>query len=337
MADHSGIKILQYFLQKLKSFFLSKDILSFLLFLAFSAAMWFVHALDKERETLIEIPVRVVGVPPNIQIISNVPEFIEVDVRDKGMNLLAYSHAKKIPLTIDVSRAFNQKGEFLISSDVLRSRLDHYLQPTTSVIEIHPDTILIQYEKQSLAVLPVKLVADIEPAHQHVISDTSKVEPSTVTVYGPKKEVEALRFVPTERLVLKDVADTVSVVCRLNPIRHIRFSPNKVKVTIFAEQFTEKKIQIPVQSINCPPGLIIRTFPATVSVVYTLGLSHFNSNQLPDIKVYIDYNDVRDNQLSRQKLKIINSTPYISNVRIDPQDVEFLLERIKPATPKLVH
>ena len=74
MADKNGIRILKHYSQKLKSFFLSKDILSFLLFLVLSAGFWFVNALGKEKETTLSIPVRYVGIPVNVAITNSPPE-----------------------------------------------------------------------------------------------------------------------------------------------------------------------------------------------------------------------------------------------------------------------
>jgi len=72
--------------------------------------------------------------------------------------------------------------------------------------------------------------------------------------------------------------------------------------------------------------LLIRTFPAIVNVTYTVGLSHFNSLVPDDIQVYLDYNDLISGKLNKQRLKIINNTSHISNIRIVPQEVEFILE-----------
>ncbi len=326
MADNRGIKLLRYYLQKLKSFFLSKDILSFLLFLALSSAFWFVHALGKERETNIAIPLRYVGVPPYVAITNTPPAKILLSVKDQGMRLLSYSKPHINPLTIDLSRVFFQKGEILITSDQLSGRINRYLQPTTTILEVHPDSILIQYEKLSSKTLPIALVSKIELAHQHIFSNNIQLEPSQVTVFGPKRILESLKMIRTEILKASNISDTTSYICRLKPIKSVRFSANDTKATVFVEQFTEKKVQIPITSINCPGNLNIRTFPTTAEVTYTVGLSHFNSIIANNIQVFLDYNDLKDGKLSKQKLKTSSNSPYISNLRVSPQEVEFILE-----------
>ena len=327
MAENSGIKLLTNYWQKLKSFFLSKDILSFLLFLALSAAFWFVNSLGKEKENEVTIPLRYIGVPQFIAISNIPPSEITVSVKDQGIHLWEYSRKNIRPLTIDLSRVFYQKGEILITSDQLRGKVNRYLLPTTSILEFYPDSLIIQYEKLSMVTLPIELVSNIELAHQHVFSNAIQIEPSQVTVFGPKSILDKLKSVKTELLSLKNMTDTNSYSCKLKPIKSARYSANDTKVTVYVEQFTEKKMQLPITAVNCPGNLIIRTFPTQVEVTYTVGLSHFNLINPKDIQVYLDYNDLKSVKLSKQKLRIKSNSIDISNIRISPQEVEFILEK----------
>jgi hypothetical protein len=329
MADKTGIKIFRYYLQKLKSFFLSKDILSFLLFLVLSASFWFIHALGKDRETTLTVPLRYIGVPLNVAITNSPPEEIQISIKDQGLRLFDYSRSHISPLTIDLSRKYYQKGEILITSDQLSGKISRYmhLMPTTTVLDVHPDSILIQYQKLSKKNLPVELVSNIELAHQYILSEKIKIEPDRVTVFGPKSVIDTLKSVRTELLELANLSDTVYLRCKLKPAKLLRYSASQCKVSIFVEPFTERKVQIPVIAIGCPPQLSIRTFPAFVSATYTVGLSHFNMLNPNDIQVFLNYNDLKSNKFSKQKLQIKNNTAHISNIRISPEEVEFILEQ----------
>lgn len=329
MAEKDGIiKLLTLYIKKLKSFFLSKDILSFLLFLALSATFWFVNALGKDRETIISIPIRYIGVPQNVIITNSPPTEILLNVKDQGLRLFSYSHKPLTPLAIDLSRVFYQKGEILITSDQLNDRIKRYMkfQPTTSILEVQPDSIIVEYEKLSMTTVPIEFVSKLELAHQYILSDKIQLEPSSVTIFGPKKVLDTLKFVRTELKEINNLGDTSVFSSKLQPIKSVRFSTNEIKVSIFVELFTEKKVQIPISNVNCPKHLSIRTFPAVVNATYSVGLSNFNAFKINDIQVFIDYNDIKATKESRQKLRIINNTTHISNLRISPQEVEFILE-----------
>ena len=326
MAENSFIKLLRFYSQKLKSFFLSKDILSFLLFLVLSSAFWFVNALGKERETNIVIPVRYVGLPQNIAITNLPPSEININIKDQGLQLFTYSKNHLTPLTIDLSRNFYDKGEILITPDQIRGKLSRYILSSTSILEIHPDSILIDYARLSEKKIKIELLANIELAPQYMLTDKIHLDPQQITVFGPKKILDTLKYVQSEILELKKLNDTTVVKCKLKPIKNVRFSANEINVVLYVEQFTEKKIQLAITSINCPDHLFIRTFPAFVNVTYTVGLSNFNISEANDIQVYLDYNDLKLDKLKKQKLKVINNTKHISNIRIVPQEVEFILE-----------
>ena len=329
MAENKGINFLKYNLKKLKSFFLSKDILSFLFFLVLSSAFWFVNSLGKDQETTITIPIRYVGIPMNVAITNFPAREISLNVKDQGIRLLYYSSRNLTPLTIDLKRTFYQKGEILITSDQLSGRISRYihLKSTTTVLEVHPDSLLIQYEKLSSKTLPIKLISKIEFAPQYMLSEDIQLSPNKITVFGLKKTIDTLKFVQTELLELNDLSDTSFYTCKLKPIKNVIFSTRNTRASIYVEPFTERKVQIPVTNINCPQKLSIRAFPAFVNVTYTVGLIHFNTLSPSDIQVYLDYNDLILTNQSKQLLKIKNNSPYISNIRISPQEVEFVLEQ----------
>jgi len=327
MADKKGINFLVRNLQKLKSFFFTKDILSFLLFLALSSTFWFVHALGKERETNIVVPIRYVGIPINVSITNSPPSEISLNIKDQGLRLFDYSKRHITPLTIDLSRVFYQKGEILITPDLLSGRIRRYLKPTTSILDIQPDSILIQYEKLGVKSVPIKLISKIELANQYMLSNNIQLDPDIVTVFGPKRVLDTIKFVRTDLLELKNLNDTSYFRCKLKPIKSVRFSVKHTKVSVFIEPFTERKVQIPVTAVNCPEHMSIRTFPTFVNATYTVGLSQFYTLAPKDIEVYLDFNDLKLSKQSKQILKVKNNTTHISNIRISPLEVEFILEQ----------
>ena len=323
MAENSFIRILRIYLIKLKAFFMSKNVLSFLFFLLLSTTFWFVSALGKERETTIVVPVAYVGIPQDIMITSAPVENIALSVKDEGKMLLNYSSQMRSPLTIDLGKVFYKKGEITVSSDELSARISRYVLPTTTVLSINPDTIYIQYEKLVTRTLPIQIDGEIEPAPQHFFSVPIRLEPSEVTVFAPEHILDTLKYIKTKPLEYKNIKDTVSVSVELQPIKSVKFASDKTKISIFPEKFTEKSVQLPILFLNCPKHLIIRAFPATVNVKFNVGITRFNEKN--DIKIVLDYNEI-DKGANKQKPQAITTASYISNVQIFPEEVEFVLE-----------
>lgn len=325
MSDNRGIQLLKKMTQKVKAFLFSKDALSFLLFLVLSTAFWFSNTVNKTREASITVPLRYNALPKNYIITNQVPLEIKLNIKDEGMNLFSYSKKRLIPLNIDLSQIDSDKNYFKLSSEQILSKLSHYLHPTTSILGFMPDSIYVQYEKMDEVTLPVKLNVDVELAQQYILSDSIRVIPQRVTVYGSKEALKNLKEIETERLTLKQMKDSAFLKVRLMPMESVSFSTDEVNVDIKTEIFTEKRVQIPVTFINVPDNFTIKSFPALVDVVYNIGLSHYNT-KYDVVTVIADYNDIKQNIQEKQKLKVINASSKVFNVRIIPEEVEFIIE-----------
>ena len=325
MAESRLIRLIGYLFTKLKSFLLSRNVLSFVSFLALSAGFWFVNALDKERDTEISIPVRYEGIPQQIAITNSAPQEIKLKVRDQGINLFSYSRRRITPITLDVKRNFYEKGLIPISPEHIRAKLSLYLLPTTTVLEVKPDSLVLEYERLSTAVLPIELDANIKPAQQYIFSEKISLTPDSITVFAPARILKKLSSLKTEHIELRNVSDTLFKQVKILPIKNVRFSTTITQMSIFVEMFTEKQMQLPLTIINQPKNITIRTFPAFINVRFNVGLSHFKQIKPDDLKAVFDYSEISKGT-NKQKIKIVNQASYISNLRHSPEEVEYLIE-----------
>ena len=327
MSDESEIKKRNHYFRKIKRLLISKDALIFLFFLALSGAFWFVQSLDKQRETTLRIPIDYMGIPEDVELENKLPNRIEIKVRDEGLTLMKYNSRNTVPLALDLQRVYFAKGKIVITTDQLKNRISRYVLPTTAVLQIKPDSIVILYHKLSSVTLPIKLNGEFKLTSQYVLSDSVQIEPSTVKIFGPKNLVDTMKAVYTEKLDMKSLSDTTFIQLKLEkPKQGIKYAFDDVNVGIFVEMFTEKKIEMPVTIINAPENMNIRIFPPTVSVSYNVGLSNFNKVRENDIKVVFDYREAKELDKRRYKLQVVEDSPYISNIRLSPERVEFLLE-----------
>lgn len=326
MAENDYIGFFRHSLLKLKMFFYSKDVLSFSLFFMLSAGFWFVNVLDKVRETTIEIPVSYVSVPQNIEFVNAVAVSVKVNIRDNGKELLSYSKRNNKPIAINFDRQFYQNGTIVVSPDEIRQVLSRYLSPTTTILQIQPDSLIIDYRRLETRSVPVKLDARISLAHQFVMNPNVEIKPSHISVIGSGNTFDSLKIIDTKLLELHNLKDTAVQIVKLKPIAGLRFVPDEVQVTVLVERFTEKKVSVPITVINCPEHLVVRIFPSQVFVSVNVPMSSFANVTASDFKVYFDFDDISGNSKSKYKLKIDYKKKYIKNLRIVPSEVEYLIE-----------
>lgn len=327
MAENSAKRVIRYFVLKLKSFFLSKDVLSFLVFLLLSAAFWFVNALNKERELSLNIPIVYTGIPDNISLYDEIPASVNVKVKDLGKTLWNYIANSPTEIIIRVNQNFKESGLLNISNSELISAISQKLYPSSVILSVKPEKIVAKYAAMHTRLVPVKLNTEIVTANQHQLCNAPEYFPAVVEVFGPKSILDTLSFVPTELLKVEGLNNSRSYNIKLKDINSLRYSVNVISVMLCAEMFTEKSADLLVHIINMPENISVKTFPANVKATFNIRVSHFKSFDKDDIQIVFDYNDVKNEDRSRNRLKIINHKEFISNVRIQPEEVEFIFEK----------
>lgn len=326
MPDNSVKRYLTYNIIKLKSFLLSKDVLSFLVFLFLSATFWFLNALNEERELTLTLPVHYKGIPPDIQFRDRLPGELVIKLKDEGVNLWSYVLNRPERVEFFIDHLFKENGIVSITSSQLQSAVGQYLLPSTLIQVVSPESTAAHYYRLHSRKVPVYLQASITPADQFMLNSDIRVQPDSIMIYGSLTMMNKVENVTTSKLLINELKDTLVSEVQLLTHDSLRYSVNSVKVISSAEMFTEKSIVLPVQIINQPDHLTVRAFPAEVRAVFNIALSQFRNFSPGDIQIIIDYNEIRVKAVNKHRLKVVSYRPYISNIRIKPEEVEFLLE-----------
>jgi hypothetical protein len=326
MADNSAKKLYHYFLRKLKAFLFSRDVLSFLVFLVLSAAFWFVNALNKDREMSLTLPLSYSGFPDEMLIAEKLPDEIKLKVKDLGKNLWFYIKNKKDTININYSGQLKESGIISISNTSIYAAISERLLASTVILEMSPENIVSDYVKLHTKTVPVELMTNLSLENQYMLCFPVRPVPEKVTIYGSLKDLAAINTIKTETLVLSNIKDTINADVALLKINNVKTSVNRVRVNVCAEMFTEKVVFLPVNVINKPDNYQLKVFPAEVKVICNIGMSNYSKFNPNDLQVVLDYQQKSLTTGSKKRLSVINRKPYIGNVRIYPEEVEFLLE-----------
>ncbi|MBR3647896.1 MAG: hypothetical protein IKN59_05865 [Paludibacteraceae bacterium] len=93
----------------------------------------------------------------------------------------------------------------------------------------------------------------------------------------------------------------------------------------YSEQFTERRYTFTIEAHKVPAGYNLRLFPAQVEVIARVSQSHYNDISAKDITVYCEC----PSSGNEDKLPVhfIHRSKYIKSVRIEPAEVEYIIER----------
>lgn len=310
----------------------SQEILTFLFFVVLSFIIWFLYALSRPQEVEVTIPINYTHIPDEYVLTKALPAKMTVVMEGVGFSLII-PKMKLSEKTLDISligRFDKQEQPFFISNKDLKNYLSDSLKITPSIQDFSPKAIEVVYNKLSQKELTVVFDHELQFTQQYIQKAPIQIAPSKVMAYGPKSVLDTMKKVFVESLQLAPLSATTEKKAKLISVNNVKFTPDEVLITIPVESFTEKTVEVPVREVNFPPHVHLRTFPATVKVSFIVGLSRFDKVGADDVHVYLDYKSmIAETGKSKQQLQVQTSSSDIFNLRIQPSEVEYILEEIR--------
>ena len=310
------------------SFFrlVNKEFLIFLFFLALSGAFWLLLALNDTYEKEIRFPIRIVNIPKNVVLTSEMDDTIRVVVRDKGYTLCTYLYGDVIKrIDLPFSSYVKKKGYGMVTTTELSKLVYQEIYSSSKIQSVKPDKIEYYYNYGMHKRMSVRLFGVIVPEASYYLA---KVEftPNVVDVYGSQKVLDSLQYIYTERLSIRNLKDTIVRDLELRSMKGLKCVPSKVRISIYPDVLTEESVEVPITALNMPEGKVLRTFPARVKVSFTVGASLFRTVTPDKFRVVVDYNELQADPSEKCTLKIASVPHGIRNARTEIQQVDYLLE-----------
>ncbi|MDR1601352.1 MAG: YbbR-like domain-containing protein [Tannerella sp.] len=310
-----------------------EEILIFLSFLLLSTGFWYLESLQDEYEIDIAIPVKYRNVPRDMILSDDNPQNLLVRIKDKGTVLINYMWFNSFsPVDIDMKDALTEKRQHVfMERRTLESIISRQLISSTSLLNIDPPAIQVDYTALMQKEVTVSARVDIQTEPGFQLSDAIRINPAKVHVYARSAVLDTLSAVETELVELKQARKTVTLSVRLKPVPNVRVEPEKVEITVPVEEFTERRFQIPVGCKNLPANYNLRVFPSSVEVICNVPMSKYKDLRLDDFNIQIPFQEFDSNRASGELTVRLTRCPgWIVNPLINPGTVEFILEQKKP-------
>lgn len=316
--------------KKIKNFLLnvkSREFLVFLFFVLIAAGFWLLQTLDNEYEAEMSIPIRMKDVPDDVIITSQPISEVQVRVKDRGSVLFNYLlRGKSTPIDIEFEDGYSKDNHIKIRTTDIERKIHNQLNVSTRLLSASPDTIDYIYSTGKAKLLPVKLTGDVLAARQYYIADTI-ISPDSVMVYAPNSILDTLVFAYTKRLDLSDISDTLKCRIEIAKIRGAKFVPDAVDCIFSTDIYTEKTVEVPVIGINFPTDKVLRTFPSRVQVTFRVGMGQFKQITSDDFLIVVPYESLLKNHSDKCVVRLQSIPSGISQIRIVPEQVDFLIEQ----------
>ena len=305
-------------------------VLLFSLFLAFF--MWSVRILSQNYSVYLKYNVEVYSNLPGRSAEPNSVESVIVNVNANGFYILRQrisKSAKDALLAID-GKQFKKiesesDGFYLLGRDI-KEKISNAIGSDARVDDIASDTLKFYFPKRENKRVPLYIKSFISFKDQFMATGKLVLKPDSITIYGEENLLENIDSLLVNHIEYDDVSKEISGIVNVKPIKGIRFSDENVYYTLKVDRYVEKKITIPVNTINVPAGKSFIIIPSSIDITYRQSLSSSDKFEESDFSAIVDYNDYIYSMSSLIRPVFKKKPSNTLHISIDPSFVEVILK-----------
>lgn len=306
-----------------------RDMLIFAFFFVVSLGFWLLQKLNDTFEADIRVPLELVGVPEGIIITSPPPSEVVVTVRDRGTNLFRYMQRSKTltPIYLDFSMydSGSAAGKTTVPLADIQRAFQQQMLSSTQVQQLRPSKFEFHYNRGVCRRLPVKYFGGIQTVQQNYLQRIT-LSPDSVMVYAPSSMLDTMHYAYTVRYDVADLSKTTTYDIPISSVAGVKAVPGSIQMTAHVDYYTEQTISVPVIGLNFPADIRLRTFPAKVTIKYRVGASNARNVKPDNFVLVATYEELCANNNQKFVLQLKSVPDGVSNVRIYPREIDYLLE-----------
>lgn len=321
------VRAIQKNLKKLTSARANHEFLVFCVFLCISICFWFLQVFKENANASMEYEFRLVNVPKNIIITSQIPHSVSANVSGRGFAILEYiADMQKRSLEVDFSQFTCSDGLATLSSTTLKRIISKTLSSGVRLASTNPQSIDLFYSQGERKRVPVEFKGKLTAGSQYLVCGVF-CQPDSVDVYAPLDKLDSIETAYTVATAYSNLEDTSVVSMPLQTQKGVKFVPDSVQVTICVDLFSEKTLTLPIYCENIPQNKLLRTFPLNAKVTFHVSATRFNSISENDFSLVVDYNTIKSGA-KKCKLIMRDKPSDITHLRISPEYVEYVVEQV---------
>lgn len=303
-----------------------RPILTFLVFLILSTALWLLIKLSENYTTQTTFRVALNEVPAD-KWISSPEQTIKLSMDIDGFHTLKHEMIREskrevtIPLSVVPYRLENGTT-YSFGTQYVAEQIADILGINASDITMNESRVYFNMEPLKSKVVPVRLRSDIKTQRQYDVYGIPILEPSSITAYGPEEVIDTLKSVSTVMLSKNNADQDFSETVALDlPEGKIQSNTKSVKVSINVVKFTETDIKVP---ISTPDSLKLRLFPEEMTVKCLVAIKDYASVVPENFRVEPDMEQLKTRQ-PLLDLHLVIWPQHIQVLETSPDKVEYII------------
>jgi len=308
----------------------NRKIKIFLIFLVLTSIIWLLIEMSKSYNSIAIFKVQYENVPADKLLQNTLNSEVGIVLKAPGFSQFRYK-AKEHHIKFNLRKVSKYNGQYYFLPNAQLSYLKDQFPADVEVLNVLTDTIFVELGKNISKKVPVRTKVDVNFKLGYNFVGDLKSTPDSVVVTGPEKYIDSILEIGTNSLELNEVYETINTTLRLRlPVNNdlVKLSANEVQIVGEVDKFTEGNLNIPVVIINEPEGVKVNPFPKEIQVIYQIGLSNFNKINKDSFSIVYDYNQYKNDSLTRYLTPIIlQKSDLIYSVKLIPSQIEFLIQK----------
>lgn len=303
-----------------------RSVLTFLVFLVISTALWFLIKLSENYTTQTTFGVQFAEVPAD-KWISSPEQSVKMSLSIDGFHTMRYKMIREpnrfvtIPLD-EVPYRFESGNTYSFSSQYVAEKVAERLGISASDITMNDAKIYFAMDALKSKVVPVVLRSDIKTQRQYDLYGIPMLDPSSVTIFGPQEVIDSIKAVKTELLSKLNVNQSFSETLSLDLLDgQIHSNVKEVKADVKVEKYTELDIEVPIKMID---SLKLRFFPETMSVKCLVAMRDYASITPESFSVAVDRQQLKAME-PLLDVRLASWPPTVQILSTRPDKVEYLI------------
>lgn len=303
-----------------------RSVLTFLVFLVISTALWFLIKLSENYTTQTTFGVQFTEVPAD-KWISSPEQSVKMSLSIDGFHTMRNKMIREpnrfvtIPMD-EVPYRFESGNTYSFSSQYVAEKVAERLGISASNITMNDAKIYFSMDALKSKVVPVVLRSDIKTQRQYDLYGIPMLDPSSVTIFGPQEVIDSIKAVKTELLSKINVNQSFSETLSLDLLDgQIHSNVKEVKADVKVEKYTELDIEVPIKVID---SLKLRFFPETMSVKCLVAMRDYASITPESFSVAVDRQQLKAMR-PLLDVRLASWPPTVQILSTRPDKVEYLI------------
>ncbi|NNJ88895.1 MAG: YbbR-like domain-containing protein [Eudoraea sp.] len=300
----------------------------FVILLFFSFLAWFISKLSDQHTDRATFELVYNNIPDSLFFVGASKVNLTITARGSGWQFLG-SRFRTRKLIIDLDEMSYRSNNYFMAEPVYRKQIESKLPDAMTILQMDQDTLFFEFTRMISKKVPVRADVTIDLAQNYLMDGDLQINPDSVVLRGPLKELDTITEAHTEAIVLSDVTDSFKRTLQLlqpSDLIHAVYEKQNVTLSATVFRFSEKIFQIPVEVVNLPEGTQIRTFPNTVEVLCKARVERLKEIVSADFRIIADLADIKEDS-PFLPLSLVQQPDNLPSVQIRQSRVEFILKR----------